>query len=66
LHRIYLYGSFELIKNYHTKIKQKLISEVDKALDVILKEHFGNIKIIVDENRKIYDVIPSPRIRVKS
>lgn len=53
-------------KNKFAKIKQKLISEVDKDLDIILKEGFGNIKIIIDAHRKIYDVIPSPRIRVKS
>lgn len=54
------------MKNNYTEIKQNLITQIDKALEEILEEGFGEIRIVIDKDRQIYDIIPSPRIRVKS
>lgn len=53
-------------ENNYTVIKQNLLAEINRALDNILEEGFGEIRIVIDENREIFDVIPSPRIRVKA
>ena len=45
-------------------IKEKLQKEILIALDRILKEGYGRIEIIIDEKRGVFDVIPSPRIRI--
>jgi len=55
-----------MVENNYTEIKQNLIIQIDKALDKILEQGFGEIRIVIDEDRQIYDIIPSPRIRVKS
>jgi len=54
-----------VLKNDYTKIKQDLVVEITKALQEILEQGFGEIRIVIDKDREIYDVIPSPRIRVK-
>lgn len=45
-------------------IKNKLTSEILTALDRILQVGYGRIEIIIDEERGVFDVIPSPRIRI--
>ena len=45
-------------------IKQKLTKEILVALDRILQIGYGRIEIIIDKEREVFDVIPSPRIRI--
>ena len=47
-------------------IRKNLMEQISEALSVVLETGFGRIEIIIDEEKGIYDVIPSPRIRVKS
>ena len=45
-------------------IKDKLQKEILIALDNILEKGYGRIEIIIDKERGVFDVIPSPRIRI--
>ncbi len=45
-------------------IKDKLSEEILASLDRILEIGYGRIEIIIDEERGVFDVIPSPRIRI--
>ena len=45
-------------------IKERLEKEILEALDTILEKGYGRIEIIIDSERKVFDVIPSPRIRI--
>ncbi len=45
-------------------IKEKLAEEILVALDTILEVGYGRIEIIIDKEREVFDVIPSPRIRI--
>ena len=47
-----------------TEIRKKLTEEILTALDTILQIGYGRIEIIIDEEREVFDVIPSPRIRI--
>ena len=47
-------------------IRKNLMDQISEGLNTVLKAGFGNIKVIIDEEKGIYDVIISPRIRVKS
>ena len=49
-----------------SEVKKNLTAQFTEALDIVLKAGFGRIEVIIDEDKGIYDVIPSPRIRVKS
>lgn len=49
-----------------TEIKKNLMTQFSEALQIVLKAGFGRIEVIIDQDKGIYDVIPSPRIRVKS
>jgi len=46
-------------------VKKNLMEQVTEAVSIVLDAGFGRIEVIIDEEKGIYDVIPSPRIRVK-
>lgn len=47
-------------------LKKSFMVKISEALDAVLEEGFGKIEVIYDKERGVQDVIPSPRIRVKS
>ena len=47
-------------------VKKNLMEQITEAVSIVLDAGFGRIEVIIDEEKGIYDVIPSPRIRVKS
>lgn len=51
---------------YNSEVEKNLSAQISEALKIVLKAGFGRIEIVIDEDKGIYDVIPSPRIRVKS
>jgi len=50
----------------NSEVKKNLMAQISEALNIVLEPGFGEIRIVIDKKRGIYDVIPSPRIRVKS
>jgi hypothetical protein len=53
------------VYNNSDKVKKNLMAQFSEGLDSVLKAGFGTIRVIIDEERGVYDVIASPRIRVK-
>ena len=49
----------------NSEVKKNLLVQFSEALQVVLEAGFGRIEVIIDKDKGIYDVIPSPRIRVK-
>ena len=49
-----------------SEVEKNLMTQFSEALKIVLKAGFGRIEVIIDEDKGVYDVIPSPRIRVKS
>jgi len=50
----------------NSALKKSFMVKISEALDAVLEEGFGKIEVIYDKERGVQDVIPSPRIRVKS
>ena len=50
----------------NSEVKKAFMARISKELDRILEEGFGELRVIYDKKRGVQDVIPSPRIRVKS
>jgi len=50
----------------NSELKKNFMKRISEELDRILEEGFGELRVIYDKQRGVQDVIPSPRIRVKS
>ena len=48
-------------------IKKKLLEQLEEAIDDIFTRGggFGEIRVVINKKRKIFDVLPCPRIRCK-
>lgn len=58
-------------KDYTDKdsvVKKNLLQRLEEAIDDIFARGrgFGEIRVVIDKKRRVFDVLPCPRIRVRT
>lgn len=46
-------------------VKKNLMEQISEALNIVLKTGFGRVRVVIDKERGIYNVVASPKFRMK-